>query len=95
MLLKGYTKKISKPACNSFFQSLHCIVSLDENIGEVLPYLSALLGGSYIKSPPSVSLKIHGRLIGVHPDHIAINALKDEEEADKVIQWIKDQINNA
>lgn len=95
MLLMGYTRKISKPACNSYFQSLHCVVSLDENIGEVLPYLSAMLGGSYIKNPPSVSLRVHGRLIGVHPDRIAINALRDEEEADKIIRWIKDQINDA
>lgn len=95
MLFNGYTRKILKPACNSYFQSLHCIVRPDENMGAVLPYLSALLGGSYIKHPPSVSLKVHGRLIGVHPDHIAINALKDEDEADKVILWIKDRINEA
>lgn len=95
MLLDSYTKMISKPACNSYFQSLHCIVRLNEDIGAVLPYLSALLGGSYIKNPPSVSLKVHGRLIGVHPDRIAINALRDEEEADKVILWIRDQINEA
>lgn len=95
MLLDSYTRMISKPACNSHFQSLHCIVRLDEDIAAVLPYLSALLGGSFIKDPPSVSLSVHGRLIGVHPDHIAINALRDEEEAERVIVWIRDQINEA
>jgi len=42
-----------------------------------------------------VSLKVHGRLIGIHPDHIAINALRNEEEADKIIHWIKVQVNEA
>jgi len=95
VLLKGYSKVISRPRCNSNFESLHCIVRLNEDIRGALPYLSSLLGGTYIKNPPSVSLKVHGRLIGVHPDRIAINALRDEAAADNVIHWITEQINHA
>ena len=37
--------------------------------------------------------QINGRLIAVHPRKIAINALKDETEADKILQWLQREIN--
>ncbi|MFH2046953.1 MAG: (Fe-S)-binding protein [Pseudomonadota bacterium] len=96
MLLKSYIKEIFKPKCNPGFQSVHCIAHLDQDIREVIPYLNAELGGSeYLKDPPAVTFKIHGRLITVHHDRIAINALKDEDEADRVLEWLKREINEA
>jgi ArsR family metal-binding transcriptional regulator len=69
---------------------------LDQDIGEVLPYLNAVLGGfDYIKEPPAVIFKVHGKLITVYPRKIAVNALKDEEEADKILEWLKREINSA
>ena len=96
MLLKSYRKEISRPECNPSFQSLHCIAYLDQDIGEVLPYLNAVLGGfEYLKDPPAVTFRIHGKLITVHSDKIAINALKNEEEADKILQWLIREINET
>ncbi len=96
MLLKSYRKEISRPECNPSFQSLHCIAYLDQDIAEVLPYLNAVLGGfEYLKDPPAVTFRIHGKLITVHPDKIAINALKNEEEADKILQWLIKEINET
>ncbi|MFH1582103.1 MAG: Fe-S cluster protein [Desulfobacteraceae bacterium] len=96
MLLKNYTKEISRPECNPSFQSVHCIAHLSEDIKEVLPYLNTVLGGfSYTKEPPSVAFKVHGKLISVYPRKIAINALKDEAEADKILEWLKREINDA
>src|SRR5512139_3593005 len=96
MLLKEYRKEIFRPECNPNFQSLHCIALLDRDIGEVLPYLNSSLGGdSYTKEPPSVTFKAHGKLITVHGDRIAVNALKDEAEADKILEWLKQEINQA
>jgi ArsR family metal-binding transcriptional regulator len=96
MLLKSYTKEIFRPECNPSFQSLHCIARLDEDIGEVLPYINATLGGfEYMKAPPGVTFRVHGKLITVHAREIAVNALKDEEEADKILEWLKREINNA
>jgi ArsR family metal-binding transcriptional regulator len=37
----------------------------------------------------------NGRLITVHPKKIVINALRDEEEAEKILQWLKREINDA
>jgi ArsR family metal-binding transcriptional regulator len=96
MLLKSYRKNIFRPECNARFQSLHCIAYLDQDIGEVIPYLNAELGGDqFTREPPSVTFKHHGKLITVHPREIAVNALKDEEEATRVLEWLKDLINSV
>ena len=94
MLLTGYKKEIFKPECNPQFESLHCFAHLENDIGEVIPYLNTVLGGTaYQKNPPSVMFQVNGRLIAVHPKKIAINALKDEAEADKILKWLVQEIN--
>jgi len=75
---------------------VHCIAHLDQDISEVLPYLNAVLGGfEYLQDPPAVIFRSQGKLITVHADKIAINALRDEAEADKILEWLKREINAA
>ncbi len=96
MLLTGYRKEVVRPECRPEAESVHCIAHLDENITEVIPYLNAVLGGfQYLKDPPSVSFKVHGKLIAVHPRMICVNALRTEEEGDKIIEWLKQEINDT
>jgi ArsR family metal-binding transcriptional regulator len=96
MLLRGYRKEIFRPECNPQFQSLHCIAHLDEDITEVLPYLNTVLGGhQYFREPPALTFKHHGKLITLHPREIAVNALRDEAEADKILEWLKGEINET
>jgi ArsR family metal-binding transcriptional regulator len=96
MLLKSYSKEIFRPACNPGFESVHCIANLDQDIAEVLPYLNAVLGGfDYLKDPPAVIFRSQGKLITVHGNKIAINALRDKAEADKILEWLKREINGA
>ena len=96
MLLKTYSKRIFRAECNPKFESLHCIASLGQDVSEALPYLNAVLGGfEYLKEPPAVIFRSRGRLITVHGREIAINALQDEEEADKILEWLKREINQA
>ena len=96
MLLKGYRKEIFRPEYNPQFQSLHCLAHLDQDVTEVLPYLNAVLGGhQYLQDPPALTLKVHGKLITLHPREIAVNALKDEVEADKILEWLKQEINET
>ena len=95
-LISGYDIKIFRPECNPNFQSVHCIIHLENDIREVLPYLNTVLGGNtYTQDPPSVTFKVHGKLITLQSREIAINALKDEEEADKILRWLKQEINEA
>ena len=42
-----------------------------------------------MKDPPAVTFRVHGKIITVHGDRIAVNALKEEEEADKILDWLK------
>ena len=96
MLLKSYTKKIFRPECNPGFESVHCFANLDQDVSEVLPYLNTVLGGfEYLKDPPAVIFRAQGKLITVHGDKIAINALRDEAEADKILEWLKREINET
>ena len=96
MLLSGWTKDLSLPACNSTFQSLHCIAHLREEISEVFPYLNAELGAHLIiRDPPSLTFKIHGRLITLHPRKIAINALESADQAESILEWLKKNINDV
>lgn len=81
---------------NPEFESLHCIAHLDQDISAVLPYLNTVLGGfEYIKDPPALILKSRGRLIALHAHKIAINALQDEDEAAKILNWLITEINTA
>ena len=96
MLLNRYSKEIFRPECNPAFESVHCIAHLDQDISEVLPYLNAVLGGfDYLNDPPAVIFRSQGKLITVHGNKIAINALRDEAEADKILNWLKREINAA
>lgn len=96
MLLEGYTKRIFRAECNPRFESLHCIATLHQDVSAVLPYLNTVLGGfEYLKDPPALVLRSRGRLITIHGREIAINALHDEDEADKILEWLKREINQA
>lgn len=96
MLLKNYTRQMTRAECRPEAQTLHCIARLEQNIGDVIPYLNAVLGGfSFTREPPSVTFRSQGKLISVHADHIAINAVRDEEEAEKILAWLRREINDA
>jgi len=96
MLLKSWTKEITRAECRPEAQTVHCIARLDQDIGAVIPYLNAVLGGFlFSREPLSVTFRSQGKLISVHPDHIAINALQDAVEAEKILEWLKHEINDA
>lgn len=96
MLLESYRLEIFNSECQPGAMGVHCFAHLDQDVSEALPYLNAALGGdTYIQDPPSVTFKVHGKLITVRGRKIAINALKDEAEARKLTEWLKTEINQA
>lgn len=96
MLLTGYAKEVFRPECNPNFTSVHCIAYLNEDVGAALPYLNTVLGGTqFLKDPPELMFHHHGRIIKVGAREIAINALEDEQEAERILQWLKGEINQA
>jgi ArsR family metal-binding transcriptional regulator len=95
MLLKQYRKEFCRPP-NPEARHLRCVAYLDENIGDVLPYLNTVLNGhQYIKNPPSLTLKYNGKLITLYAKEIGINIVKDEDEADNILKWLKKEINDT
>jgi ArsR family metal-binding transcriptional regulator len=96
MLLETYRLEIFNSRCNPGAIAVHCFAHLDQDVSPALPYLNAVLGGfNYVRDPPSVTFKAQGKLITVHSNKIAINALKDEAEAAKIVEWLKREINEA
>ncbi len=96
MLLTGYSLEIFKSKCQSEAKGVHCFAHLNDDVCEVLPFLNTVLGGFiYIKEPPALTLKNYGKLITIHPRKIAVNALRDREEAEKIVAWLQREINDT
>ncbi len=96
MLLTGYTLEIFKSKCDSRAVGVHCFAHLDNDVSEVLPYLNTVLGAYvYTNTPPSLMLKNYGKLITIHARKIAVNALKNANEAEKIIAWLQREINDT
>jgi ArsR family metal-binding transcriptional regulator len=96
VLLDGYRLEIFNNECMPGAMSVQCFAHLDQDVGPAIPYLNAELGGfAYISDPPSVTFRVHGKLITVHGRKIAVNALKDETEARKIVEWLRREINDV
>ncbi len=96
LLLETYRLEIFNSKCNPGAIAVHCFAHLNQDVSPVIPYLNAVLGGfGFTKDPPSVTFRSQGKLITVHGDKIAVNALKDEKEARKIVEWLKREINEA
>jgi ArsR family metal-binding transcriptional regulator len=95
MLVEGYRKELSLPP-NPKAKHLRCYAHLDGDIGEVLPYLNTVLGGyQYYQEPQMLTLKFQAKLITLYPKMIAINMVEDEPEAEKILEWLIEEINNT
>jgi ArsR family metal-binding transcriptional regulator len=95
MLVKDYHLEFCRPP-NPEATHLRGLARLDENIEELLPYLNTVLRGHlYMREPPSLTIKYRAKLITFHPHEIAINILKDEEEAEEIVRWLVEVINDT
>jgi len=96
MLLQSYRLEIFNNECMPGAMTVQCFAHLDQDVSAALPFLNTELGGfSYIQDPPAVTFKMHGKLLTVHGRKIAVNALKDEVEAGKIVEWLKREINDV
>lgn len=90
MLLKEYRLEIFNSKCQPGALGVHCYAHLAQDVNCVLPYINSVLGGfEYLKNPPAVIYKVQGKLITIHGNKIAINALKNTDEAKKIVEWDK------
>lgn len=95
MLISKYSKSFVRPP-NPSAQHLRCFAALDTDLTAVLPYLNTVLQGfEYLTDPPSLTIKLPGKLVTIHPREIAINIVKDEDEAEEILAWLKRAINDT
>jgi ArsR family metal-binding transcriptional regulator len=95
MLVKNYHLEYCRPP-NPEATHLRGLARLDENIEALLPYLNTVLQGHlYMREPPSLTIKYRAKLITFHSHEIAINILKDEEEAEEIVLWLVGVINDT
>ena len=95
MLITGYTTSFVRPP-NPSALHLRCFAALDADVTDVLPYLNTVLKAyDYSVEPPTLTLKLPGKLLTIHPREIAINIVNDEAEAEEILAWLQREINDA
>ncbi|MGQ9509384.1 MAG: (Fe-S)-binding protein [Thermodesulfobacteriota bacterium] len=96
MLLHDYQLRIVLPECNFSAEKVNAIVTLSDDISEVLPYLNRTLKGlHYIDHSKVLTIKMEGHLVTFRPREIAITKLEDEKEAKAVMEKLKRIINET
>src|SRR4030042_4382642 len=96
MLLNEYQLRIVLPECNFSAETVNDIVTLSNDITEMLPYLNTVLKGlHYIDKNKILTVKRGGHLITFRPKEIAITKLEDEKEARAVMEELKKIINDT
>lgn len=94
--MSDYKLRIVLPECNFSAEKVNAIVTLSEDIGEVLPYLNRVLKGlHYIDQSRILTVRRGGHLITFRPREIAISKLEDEREAREVMEELKNIINQT
>jgi ArsR family metal-binding transcriptional regulator len=95
MLVNQYSTKFVRPP-NPTAKHLRCYAHLDGDISELLPYLNTELKGyQFCPEPPSLTLKYQAKLITLTSHEIAINMVKDQTEAEDILEWLKQEINTT
>jgi ArsR family metal-binding transcriptional regulator len=93
MLIREYAMSLVRPP-NPSAQHLRCFAALEVDVSAVLPYLNTVLKAyDYSADPPRLTLKLPGKLVTIHPREIAINIVKDEDEAEEILRWLQQEIN--
>ncbi|MFQ6033292.1 MAG: (Fe-S)-binding protein [Candidatus Bipolaricaulia bacterium] len=80
-------------ACMADPRKIRFRAALDEDIGELLPYLNAILPGAiYNHAGRSLTIRKDGRLITLYPRRIDGAKFEDERDAREVLDWLKEEI---
>ena len=95
MLLHSY--KITRVLpCLADPEKIRIIAEIPDGIHEVFPYLNATLKGCiYNHVANTLTIRKDQKLISLHPFHITVAKVKDEEEAEEVLRWLNDLINET
>ncbi len=95
MLLNSY--KITRVLpCLADPEKIRVIVEISDEIHEAFPYLNAILKGCIYNHPAlTLTIKKDGKLFTLHARHITLAKIEDEKEAEEILKWLKDLINET
>ena len=95
MLLRSY--KITRVLpCIADPEKIRVIAQVPDGIQEVFPYLNAILKGCIYNHPANtLTIRKDQKLITLHAFHIALAKVEDEKEAEELLKWLKDLINET
>jgi len=75
---------------------IRVIADISDEIHEVFPYLNATLKGCIYNHPAlTLTIKKDGKLLTLHAYHITLAKIEDEKEAEEILRWLKDLINET
>jgi len=95
MLLHSYKITRILP-CLADPEKIRVIAETPDEIHEVFPYLNAILKGCIYNHPANtLTIKKDGKLFTLHFQHITLAKIEDEKEADEILRWLKDLINDT
>jgi ArsR family metal-binding transcriptional regulator len=95
MLLNSY--KISRILpCLADPEKIRVIAEVSGEIYETFPYLNAILKGCIYNHPAlTLTIKKDGKLFTLHAHHISLAKIEDEKEAEEILIWLKNLINET
>ncbi len=94
MLIEDYEMALSTPACDLSSPLYLAKLSLDADIGEVLPYVNATVEkGEFLPDLPVLVWRERGRKYALRSREISISNLADREEAEREAREIVERIN--
>jgi ArsR family metal-binding transcriptional regulator len=95
MLLRSYEITRVLP-CLADPEKIRVIAEVSGEIHEAFPYLNAILKGCIYNHPAmTLTIKKDQKLITLHAYHITLAKVEDEKEAEELLRWLKDLINET
>ncbi len=96
MLLQSYRLDVFAPPCEPGAERWTVKATLDDEIGEALPYLNATLKGAiYNHAARALTWRIGGHAIAIRSREIAISDLLDQNAAAIEVKRVMDIINRT
>ncbi len=95
MLLNSYKITRTLP-CLADPEKIRVIAEVSGEIHEAFPYLNATLKGCIYNHPAlTLTIKKDGKLFTLHAHHITLAKIEEEKEAEEILKWLKDLINET
>ena len=95
MLLRSYNITRTLP-CIADPEKIRVIADVSGEIHEAFPYLNAIVKGCIYNHPAlTLTIKKDGKLLTLHAHHITLAKIEDENEAEEILKWLKDLINET